>query len=137
MFNLDLYLYIDKCTYLSILIIQVKKITVLRLFLFLIGLFLLVNTSLASAYAETCPNNPADNPCWGIKTLMPTARRALGVAANLDGEIYAVGGYDGQGGFLNILEKYNPETDTWSTEAPMPQGRNAVRFPFSPSNQKF
>lgn len=114
-----------------------KKITVLRLFLSLIGLFLLVNTSLASAYAETCPNNPADNPCWVIKTPMPTARRALGVAANLDGEIYAVGGYDGQGSFLNVLEKYSPETDTWSTKASLPDARIAMGFTFSSNNNKF
>lgn len=141
MLHSDLQLYVDKHTYLIILIIQVKNILLLRFFLFFIGFFIgffiILNISLPSVNAETCPNNPADNPCWVIKNPMPTARRALGVATNLDGEIYAVGGYDGQGGFLNVLEKYSPETDTWSTEAPMPEGRNAMGFAFSPSTGKF
>ena len=114
--------------------IQVKNIPLfplLRLLLFFIGLFIILNISLPSVNATICPINPTDNPCWVIKNPMPTTRRALGVAANLDGEIYAVGGYDGQGSFLNVLEKYSPETDTWSTKSPLPDARIAMGFTFS------
>ncbi len=117
--------------------IQVKNIPFLRLFLFFIGLFIILNISLPSVNATVCPINPTDNPCWVIKNPMPTTRRALGVAANLDGEIYAVGGYDGQGSFLNVLEKYSPETDTWSTKSPLPDARIAMGFTFSSTNNKF
>src|SRR5439155_16355573 len=55
---------------------------------------------------------------------MPTARHGLGVGV-VNGILYAVGGAannDGSG-FLNVVEAYDPSTNTWTTKAPMPTAR--------------
>jgi len=51
---------------------------------------------------------------------MPTARYSLNVA-EVDGKIYAIGGYNG--GYLDIVEEYDPTTDTWTTKTSMPTAR--------------
>ncbi len=64
---------------------------------------------------------------------MPTARNSHG-AAVIDGKIYVVGGrrtiIDGNGGVtienLAVLEVYDPETDTWTTRAPMPSAQGGL-----------
>lgn len=48
---------------------------------------------------------------------------ALG-ATSLDKEIYVCGGYDGVTS-LNSVEKYSPETDTWTSVKPMNKSRSA------------
>ncbi len=68
--------------------------------------------------------NPLTNT-WASRAPMPTPRTA-GAAAASNGKIYAVGGI-GPGGpqasFLSTLEEYDPATDTWTTQAPMPTAR--------------
>jgi N-acetylneuraminic acid mutarotase len=59
---------------------------------------------------------------WENRTAMPTPR--LSLSANVvDGKIYIIGGYDRSlpygGDATAINEVYDPETDTWSTKAPM------------------
>ena len=41
-------------------------------------------------------------------------------AVSMDGYIYVLGGFDG----LDILERFDPATDTWETFAAMPEGRH-------------
>jgi len=44
-------------------------------------------------------------------------------------DIYAIGGLSGSisgSPYLNIVEKYDPETDTWSTVASMPTARTGL-----------
>lgn len=48
----------------------------------------------------------------------------LGVAF-LEGPIYAVGGHDGWS-YLNTVERYDPDSKTWSYVAPMSIARSAA-----------
>lgn len=50
---------------------------------------------------------------WNVVAKLNTPRHRLGVAV-LDGMIYAVGGSDGMI-HLNSIERYDIETDTWTT----------------------
>lgn len=77
------------------------------------------------ASANGCINN---DPCWEYKASMPTARREIGTATDAAGNIYVVGGYDGNGNFLNTLEMYDPNSDSWSPKAFLPTARNALGF---------
>jgi N-acetylneuraminic acid mutarotase len=62
---------------------------------------------------------------WKTDTAsMPTARNALGAAA-ANGNIYAIGG-DGGSSFLNTVERYDPDTDSWSTASSMPTNRRRL-----------
>lgn len=107
-----------------------------RLLITILFLFLSFQYFAYPVHAETCPN-PNDNPCWILKTPMPTARRDLGVSTDSSNKVYAIGGYDGNGNFLNTLEVYDPSTNNWSTKSPITLGRNAMGFTFLPSNGKF
>jgi hypothetical protein len=55
---------------------------------------------------------------------MPTPRWLLGVVASTNGKIYAIGG-ENQTGVLDIVEEYDPISDTWTTKANMPEPRAA------------
>lgn len=63
---------------------------------------------------------------WTAKAAMPTAREELAVRA-VGGILYAMGGYAllGREGAnqtlvpVNVVEAYDPATNTWSTKAPM------------------
>lgn len=55
---------------------------------------------------------------WVSKEPMPTARTFLG-AAEINGKIYAVGGFSD----LNNTEEYDPITDAWTIKAAMPSPR--------------
>ena len=102
-------------------------------------------TSLRSnhAYTSTTPTTSCSgqNPCWTQKTSMSTARRDLGVASGANGHIYAAGGFNNAGlssaGFTNILEEYDPTSETWTTQSPVPVERNDMGFAFNPTNGKF
>ncbi len=100
----------------------------------LIFSFFLAFFPIKTALADTCPT-PNQNPCWVSKTPMPVARRSMGVAANATGQLYVVGGYNGN--FLDTLEKYDPSTDTWTEQASLPTPRNELGFAFSSTNGKF
>ncbi len=56
---------------------------------------------------------------WMIRLNMPTSRNEFGIALASNGRIYAIGGNGG--GFLNTVEEYDPETDTWATRSPSPR----------------
>lgn len=64
---------------------------------------------------------------WTTKAPMPTAREELAVRV-IGGTLYAVGGYAPSGARrgdnqtllpLNVVEAYNPATNSWSTKMPM------------------
>jgi len=118
----------------------VRKLSLSKLISFCIFIIVLFLIHPSISNAETCPNNPSDNPCWVQKAPMPTARRDLGVASDLMGNIYAAGGYDGTGvitGFKNKLEKYNINTNSWEEKASAPVHRNAMGFTFHSPTGKF
>ncbi len=63
---------------------------------------------------------------WQTKASMPTARSGL-TASALNGRIYVIGGYNGNGlGYLSLNEEYDPTTDTWQKKAPMPTPRSLL-----------
>ena len=70
---------------------------------------------------------------WTARASIPTARMAAGAAA-ITGKLYVFGGcgrnsegnHDCRVGTTNVLEAYDPRTDSWSTKAPMPTARSAV-----------
>lgn len=68
------------------------------------------------------PPNTAQ--AWTAMASMPTARSGhVVVAAN--NKIYAIGGSN-SGGYLNVVEEYDPATNTWATRAPMPTARSGA-----------
>jgi len=61
---------------------------------------------------------------WETKASMPTARAAL-KANVMEGKIYLMGGYTPDNSAFgysisNLVEVYDPATDTWTTKDPMP-----------------
>jgi N-acetylneuraminic acid mutarotase len=61
---------------------------------------------------------------WEPKASMPTARAAL-QANVMEGKIYLIGGYTPDNSAFgysisNLVEVYDPATDTWTTKDPMP-----------------
>jgi hypothetical protein len=102
-----------------------KKSVALLFFLVLMASCLIVAKPAFSSVAVA-------EDTWAAKAPMQQARAGLGVAV-VNGKIYAIGGTHatGQyppdvisGGFLGTNEEYDPETDTWTTKAPMPTPRD-------------
>ena len=65
---------------------------------------------------------------WTTLADLPTARNHLAAAA-LDGRFYAVGGRFGAGfrsAMTDVLEVYDPATNSWATRAPMPTTRGGI-----------
>jgi N-acetylneuraminic acid mutarotase len=60
-----------------------------------------------------------DGGSWQTLAPMPTARQELATAV-LNGKIYAIGGYDSSGTKTNIVEVYDPTTNTWTSAHPIP-----------------
>ena len=85
-------------------------------FLYIIGGFAKSGLSVWHAVNTVYQFNPATQ-IWREVTPMPSARGALGIAV-YQGQIYAIGGYDGEQN-SGATEIYNPKTDTWSTAAPL------------------
>ena len=66
---------------------------------------------------------------WTTKASMPTPRAALSVGV-VNGLLYAVGGTSGctpACTALSTVEVYNPATDSWTTQAPLPTARVDLR----------
>jgi hypothetical protein len=69
---------------------------------------------------------------WASKTPMPTNQQFFALAA-YQGDIYVIGGFNGTNpstGFnvnTGANEMYNPETDTWTAEAPMPNPTEGIQ----------
>ena len=57
---------------------------------------------------------------WTTLAPMKEKRYGLGVV-ELDGKIYAMGGYPGTGPNTDINEEYNPQTNKWTTKTPIPE----------------
>ncbi|MFC1792999.1 kelch repeat-containing protein [Planctomycetota bacterium] len=61
---------------------------------------------------------------WTTKADMPTARWAFSTSV-VDGKIYAISGRKARtGGWLAVVEEYNPATDTWTRKADIPTARS-------------
>jgi N-acetylneuraminic acid mutarotase len=77
------------------------------------------------AFATMEEYDPATNS-WATKAPMPTARSRLGLAAALNGKVYATGGFSNVGHTVATLEEYDPATNSWATKAPMPTRRSSL-----------
>lgn len=76
-----------------------------------VGLLLMVSIGLAQSGA------------WNPKADIPTAR-ILASSCELNGKIYVIGGGKTAYSSLNVMEVYDPVTDTWdTTKTPMPTAR--------------
>lgn len=64
----------------------------------------------------------ANRAVWEERAPLPTARGGLGVTT-LQGNIIAVGGYNGQDN-LAAVEVYDPGLDRWTSAAPLPTPRD-------------
>jgi N-acetylneuraminic acid mutarotase len=60
---------------------------------------------------------------WSTLTPMPSQRQELS-AAVLNGEIYVIAGFDTNGNSTDVVEVYNPQTDTWRSAASLPIATN-------------
>jgi N-acetylneuraminic acid mutarotase len=66
---------------------------------------------------------------WAIKSTMPSRRWYTGTTMGPDGYIYKIGGYEDHSpsdsfhGDVNTVEHYDPLTDTWHTDTPLPTSR--------------
>src|SRR2546426_265015 len=63
--------------------------------------------------------------CWTSKALMPSPRYSPGVA-DVNGTLYAVGGYQAYGRYPAAVEVYDPASDTWTTRASLPTLRQGL-----------
>lgn len=65
---------------------------------------------------------------WTILPDMPTSRNHIAAAA-IDGKVYVVGGRFGAGfnsDMTNVLEVFDPQTNSWATASPMPTVRGGI-----------
>ncbi len=60
---------------------------------------------------------------WRTLAPMPTPRSEVAVAA-LDGRIYVIGGFEGDGSPSDAVEVYDPVTDSWTQAPPLPEPRH-------------
>jgi hypothetical protein len=72
-------------------------------------------------WAFTVVSDPPQLGCWFGQANMPTARRAP-AAVELDGMIYVLGGQYGDLRF-DVVERFDPASNTWTIMAPMPTPR--------------
>src|SRR5262249_51966831 len=54
---------------------------------------------------------------------VPSVRQEISTAV-LDGKIYVIAGFDSSGGNTSTVDVYNPQTNTWSSAAPLPIATN-------------
>ncbi|WP_436867042.1 Kelch repeat-containing protein [Bacillus fungorum] len=87
------------------------------------GKFYVIGGASGSTVSNVVQEYDPNTNKWSNKANMPTARTDLGVAV-VDNKIYAIGGYRGNafayGGATNIVEVYDPTTDSWLTTMSMP-----------------
>lgn len=60
---------------------------------------------------------------WHLGAQMPGRRQELATAA-LNGNLYVLGGFDGDGHSTDTVLVYNPTTDIWTSAHPLPYGVN-------------
>lgn len=64
-----------------------------------------------------------DGGTWETLARMPAQRQEIAVAV-LEGQVYALGGYDFNGASTDTVFVYNPATDTWSSGGSLPSAIN-------------
>ena len=57
---------------------------------------------------------------WSEGATMPTARSEI-TATNIGDDIYVIGGFDGSGDVLDVVEVYNIKNNSWKSTAPLPE----------------
>ena len=67
----------------------------------------------------------SQNGVWTTKIDMPTARERL-TSSVVNGRIYVIGGDDGSGNPLSVVEEYDPVTNSWTSKASMPTARGLL-----------
>jgi N-acetylneuraminic acid mutarotase len=85
------------------------------LLLFFLSILLMTGQIHQQAFTET-----AQSSWWSNGTPMPTPRTEI-TAANIENNIYVIGGFDKSGKVLDTVEVYNIKNDSWKTVAPLPQ----------------
>lgn len=71
----------------------------------------------------------AASDVWSMKTPMLTARQTLGLVQSDNGKIYAIGGGIVNGNLAlatDVVEEYDPVTDTWTSRTSMPTARGGL-----------
>lgn len=87
---------------------------------------IVATTSATQSAESTVPPLPSTEPTsssnniWSEAEGMPIPWRSEMPVVLIDGYIYVAGGFDG----LDVLERYDPATDTWEALASMPEGRH-------------
>lgn len=87
--------------------------------LLIIALMVLPSLNIPHAKAQS---STGTQNTWTALASMPTARGGLGVA-NVNGRIYAIGGFNGNSP-LSVNEEYTPAANEWTTKSPMPTARS-------------
>jgi N-acetylneuraminic acid mutarotase len=84
------------------------------------------------------PATAATGP-WSRVTSLPTARYGLVAVVGPNGKIYAIGGVESAGAdggkTSNRVEAYDPATNSWTIEAPMPSLRDGVATATGPDGK--
>lgn len=73
--------------------------------------------------ASASPTQPPSESGWTSLAPLPTPRSEVAVA-EVNGLIYVVGGFEGNGAPSQKVEVYDPATDTWSEAPPLPRPRH-------------
>ena len=77
-----------------------------------------------AAVGDTYSLAPATETQWTVRTAMPAARaRGAAVSAMIAGKLYVAGGYR-MGGAVDLVDVYDPATDTWTALAALPATRD-------------
>jgi len=114
--------------------VQNKVLKALILFVVLLSAFLFFAKN---SYAESCPTQN-QNPCWIEKSSMPIPRWGIAASSDANGNIYVVGGYDGNGiHAFNNLDVFDPAQNKWFSKNSAPIQLNLPGFAFSNVNNKF
>lgn len=89
--------------------------------LYVIGGYRQSGLSVWKPVATVYAYDPATDT-WAERASMPTARGALSVTVH-DGNLYAIGGYDGKANSAAV-EVYDPERNRWASHASLPTPRD-------------
>lgn len=77
-----------------------------------------------AAIGDTFTLAPATETQWTTRAPLPAARaRGAAVTAMIDGKLYVAGGYR-MGGASDLVDVYDPATDTWNPLASLPAPRD-------------
>jgi N-acetylneuraminic acid mutarotase len=84
------------------------------------GLVYIMGGATAASYAavDAAYSYDPDSGEWTVLASMDMAARGSAGAIGLDGRVYVISGY--LAGYLDLIQIYDPGTDTWSTGAAVP-----------------